>query len=167
MKALKETYILQQTKDIPDDLSELIDEVSDFHTYDDVKKWNVNWDSENNEFLKEIGLPVSAPTMIDFISPAQDEGEYIHIGHNNYGDKIIILKNNGNVVFINHDLNDRIEYMNKDVISLFKSICTFVDMMKGSNNYIERINEFDSDAYTEGKWWFVEYLGYKERKNNL
>ena len=152
------------TADIPDDLADLKEQIAEFVTYPDVKKWEVNWAEDNVDFLREVGLPCSAPTMIEFRYPVDMNSENVHIGFNNFGDRIAVVKATGNVVYINHDFNDRIEYMNCDVISLFRSICAFADMMKGQNSFIDRLSVFDQQAITEGRWWKREYVDWLNRK---
>jgi len=163
--SLKKRYIASMTAGIPDDLSDIRKEIAEFITYPDVMKWEINWSQDNGYFLQEVGLPVSAPTMIEFQSPVDVDSENIHIGFNNYGDRIAIAKASGNVVYINHDFNDRIEYMNRDAISLFRTICAFADMMKGQSRFMDRIAAFDQQAIQEGQWWKREYISWINKKS--
>ncbi len=152
------------TADIPDDLADLREEAAEFVTYPDVAEWDANWSQDNVDFLREVGLPASAPTMIEFRSPADVDSEHVHIGYNNYGDRITVVKTTGNVVYINHDLNDRIEYMNRDAISLFRTICAFADMMTGHTVFTDRLTAFDQQAIREGGWWKREYAAWVNSK---
>ncbi|MCP3873590.1 MAG: hypothetical protein GY699_10610 [Desulfobacteraceae bacterium] len=158
MKDLKKKYIETMVSGIPDDLSELKDELSIFYTYPQVQTWDVKWENENNEFLKEIGIPESAPTMLNFKKVPEVDKGFIVIGFNNYGDRILILKESGNLVFENHDFNNRIEYLNKDVISFFKTVCAFADLMKGDQSFSEKMSDIDPDAFRNDTWWHREYL---------
>ncbi len=153
MNDLKSQYIATMICDIPDDLAELKSEIAEFYTYPEAESWEVNWSPDNNSFLAEVGLPASAPTMINFNSNAINEADLVCIGFNNHGDRIVILKATGEVVFINHDYDDRIEYMNQDVISLFRCICAYAEMMKGDEDLAARVTSIDSKAYDEGSWW--------------
>ncbi|GAB5561336.1 MAG: hypothetical protein SynsKO_29830 [Synoicihabitans sp.] len=158
MKALKEKYVEAMTADIPPDLVSLKEELSLFYTYPDAYDWNVQWDEKNNEFLKEIGVPESAPTMINFQAKPKVEDLRISIGFNNYGDRLFVLKESGNLVFENHDFNNRLEYLNKDAVSFFRTVCAFTELMRGNRTFPERMKEIDPDAFQEDTWWHREYL---------
>jgi hypothetical protein len=155
--SLKHRYIAFMTANIPDDLSDLMEEMAEFVTYPDVAEWEANWSQYNVAFLREVGLPASAPTMIEFRSPADVNSKYVYIGFNNYGDRIAVVKATGNVAYIDHDSNDRIEYINRDAISLFRSICAFADQMKGTTGFTDKLTAFDPQAIQEGRWWEREY----------
>ncbi|MGD8845819.1 MAG: hypothetical protein PVI54_09930 [Desulfobacteraceae bacterium] len=58
MKDIKTKYIETMVRGIPEDLSELKEELSLFYTYPQAKAWSIKWENKNNEFLKEIGIPV-------------------------------------------------------------------------------------------------------------
>lgn len=167
MKKLKKKYIETMVSDIPKDLSELRDELSIFYTYPQAKKWNINWNNENNEFLMKIGLPESAPTMLNFRKDPKVDHEYVEIGFNNYGDRLLIVKESGNLVFENHDFNNRIEYLNKDAIAFFKTVCAFADLMKGDQSFPDKINDIDPDAFQDDAWWHREYIDTKEAEQHL
>jgi hypothetical protein len=160
-KSLKENYIKKMTQDVPDDLDDLIDEITAFQKYPQIETFYINWSVDNNVFMSEIGLPSSAPTMIEFREPQIDNKKFITIGFNNYGDRICIVKDTGEISYINHDSSDKLEYMNNDAISLFKCICAFADMLKGSSNYPETIKRIDSKAFSEGNWWNQEYINWQ------
>jgi hypothetical protein len=160
LTSLKRKYIDVMTANIPEDLSDLREEVAEFITYSDVTTWGVKWAQDNVDFLQEVGLPVSAPTMIEFQSPAEIGHEHVYVGFNNYGDRIAIVKATGNVVYLNHDSHNRIEYMNRDAISLFKSICAFADMVTGEAGFAKTIAVIDSEAVCEDHWWHREHVAW-------
>lgn len=145
-------------REIPDDLSDLIDQLSLFYTYPEAQTWNVKWKNENNEFLMDVGLPESAPTMLNFKKVPEVDKDYVVIGFNNYGDRILIIKESGNLVFENHDFNNRLEFINKDAIAFFKTVCAFSDLMKGDQTFPEKMSDIDPDAFRDDTWWHREYL---------
>jgi hypothetical protein len=158
--AKKLQYIEAMCARIPDDLPDLREEVAEFVTYQAAAEWAVEWPGDNVAFLRNVGLPASAPTMLEFRAPAETDSEHVFIGSNNYGDRIVVLKASGNVASINHDCSDRIEYMNRDAISLFKSICAFADLLSGhtgQRGFAETIAAFDPEAILENRWWHREH----------
>jgi hypothetical protein len=143
-------------------VDELEDELTAFVCYSKVTEWSIQWSDENNWFLKEIGLPSSAPTMINF----EDEVDlsvtdhYVEIGSNNYGDRIVVMRLSGEVCMVNHDCKDRLEYINRDVVSLFKSICAF-QKSGGSPLYFKSaVQEFDPKAIEGNGWWARELRAF-------
>ena len=162
LKLLQSEYIKHQTQDIPNDLEDLVEELSRFQRYTDIENLDIHWRAENNIFMAQIGLPSSAPSMIEFRDFAISEIDcnFINIGFNNYGDHIVIIKNSGEIAYINHDSNNKVEYMNSDAISLFKCICTFSAMIKGAQDYPTAILEIDPYAFEDGRWWKQEYLNW-------
>ncbi len=158
--SLKRQYINAMCVSIPDDLADLREEVAEFVVYPDVTEWSVNWQEDNITFLQDIGLPASATTMIEFRAPAEIDLEHIYVGFNNYGDRIAVVKATGNVVYINHDFNDRIEYMNRDAVSLFRSICLFADMISGQTGFAEKIGAIDPEAIHEDNWWHRAHVAW-------
>ncbi|GEM_PF-5722455 len=153
LQELKNHYIATLSRDIPDDLADLRDEIAEFCLYPNVGTWGIDWAEENNDFMAYIGLPASAPTMINFNDSVVVEDEWIYIGHNNYGDKIVILKKTGEVAYINHDSSDRVQYMNKDAISMFRSIVAYTEAMKGTGSLATSIAAFDPKALEDDAWW--------------
>lgn len=163
MKKLKAQYIKTMTQGIPDDLSDLKDVVAAFIIYEDPRSWGVNWSDENINFLSEVGLPESAPTMINFCRPSAQIDNYIHIGFNNYGDCIVVEIESGNIGYINHDFNNRFEYMNRDAISLFKTIVAFAEFIREQTPFDSKIRSIDAEAFENNNWWFREYHGWKNK----
>ena len=91
-----------------EELSELVEELSEFQEYKNIQSFKINWAEENNALLATVGLPVSAPTMLEF-TPAELIAEnQLKIGFNNYGDDVVILIDTGVVAYVNHDLNNEL-----------------------------------------------------------
>jgi len=157
---LKQSYIDGSCANIPDDLADLRAEVAEFIKYPDAVQWEVSWQKENGPFLQTIGLPHSAPSMIDFQAAVEADGEFIYIGSNNYGDRIAVVKATGNVVYIDHDSDNRAEYMNRDPVSLFRSICAFAEVVAGQRCFPEKIWAFDREAIHKDRWWHQAYIGW-------
>ena len=164
-EALKRQYVNAMCARFPDDLADLWEEVAEFVTFRAVAEWGVMWSADNIAFLVNVGLPASAPTMMEFRAPAEADLEHICIGCNNYGDRIVVQKASGNVVYINHDCDDRIEYMNRDAISLFRSICAFADMMSGQTGFAETMAAIDPKAIHEDRWWHREYNSWVNNRD--
>ena len=159
---LKDEYISKVIQELPDDLKDLKLELSEFQKYQSIRLFNINWADENNEFMEKIGLPKSAPSMIEFREPNDLNENFIDIGFNNYGDRIVIVKYSGVISYINHDFDDRLEYINKDAVSLFKSIYLFQTLTKEVKDFAERIEEIDPKAFDKGNWWHQEYINLIE-----
>lgn len=158
--SLKRQYIDSMCADIPDDLTDLREEISEFVVYPDVGEWSVNWNEDNIAFLREIGLPVSAPTMIEFRVPVEIDSEHVYVGFNNYGDRIAVVKSTGHVVYINHDFNNQIKYMNRDAVSLFRSICAFAGMKTDHKDFVAKVGAIDPKAIHENNWWYREHVAW-------
>jgi hypothetical protein len=158
---LKNQYVQSMLERLPEDLDELREEVATFEKYPSIRSCNIDWVNDNNIFLEKIGLPVSAPSMLEFGVCICNSSDFVEIGRNNYGDKIAIQKSTGVISSINHDFNGKLEYINKDAMSLFKSICAFQLLLQGDTNYLGRMKEIDSEALTEGAWWNSAYLSWK------
>jgi len=162
---LKSQYIRISTRDLPANLSALRDKLSKFQVYLAIRGFSIKWSDDNNELMATTGLPSSAPTMIEFRDARAINEEHVAIGFNNYGDQIVIVKSTGEIAYINHDSHNRVEYMNRDAVSLFRCICTFADMTHGSTEYPNTIVEIDRKAFSDGRWWKQEYINWIEAEN--
>lgn len=161
---LKARFIEISTARLPAELCELRDELGKFQLYPAIREFGINWSNDNNDLMATTGLPSSAPTMIMFDAPQVMNAEYVQIGSNNYGDRIIAVKSTGKIAYINHDWHNRVEYMNRDAVSLFRCICAFADMIHGSTDYPGVIKGIDQEAFQDGRWWKQEYLGWIETR---
>ncbi|WP_028579040.1 hypothetical protein [Desulfogranum japonicum] len=148
LTSLKADYIKSMVSKIPDDLPELKNEIAEFVTYPDVATWGVNWSGDNINLL-----------------PEESDPEYIYIGFNNYGDRIAVVKANGNVVYINHDYDNPLKYMNRDAVSLFRSICAYTsERLTHDKRLAKSMGVIDPEAYRQGYWWHQEHVALSADK---
>jgi hypothetical protein len=159
-QSIKDEYIKTSTADLGSELESLREEISAFQFYPELSVLGIPWAEENNEFLSQIGLPCSAPSMLEFRPPKNIGQRYIDIGFNNYGDRVCIDSGTGNVIYINHDNRNQICYINSDPISLFLSICSFARFLHISQETLDEIKESDPDAALPGNWWHQQYIDY-------
>jgi len=145
-----------------EELSELVEELSEFQEYKNIQSFKINWAEENNALLATVGLPVSAPTMLEF-TPAELIAEnQLKIGFNNYGDDVVILIDTGVVAYVNHDLNNAIRFINSDALSLLKTLSEFNKVINGERSFPSVLSCFDAKAFKEGAWWHNEYHNWIE-----
>jgi hypothetical protein len=152
------------------------------------------------EFLVECGMPETCTPMLCFDNwgkktiPSLKNSfhrdfewldDYIHIGDNNSGDPICIDLNNNAIVYLNHDNNFKISFINSSVEKLSECIIAytnFFEQINTSNNsdslnpkfededfekLKKQLLDIDEQCLKEGAMWRgdIDYLLW-ERENN-
>jgi hypothetical protein len=151
-------------------------------------------------FLVECGMPATCAPMLCFDNwgkktiPSLKNSfyrdfdwfdDYIHIGDNNSGDPICIDLNNNTIVYLNHDNNFEISFINSSVEKLSECIIAytnFFEQINTSNNsdslntkleekdfekLKQQLLDIDKQCLKEGAMWKgeLDYLLW-ERENN-
>jgi hypothetical protein len=106
------------------------------------------------DFLVECGMPETCAPMLSFDNWGKKTipslknifhrdfewlDDYIHIGDNNSGDPICIDLNSNAIIYLNHDNNFEVFFINSSVEKLAKSLIAYTD-------FIENINVFDDSS---------------------
>jgi hypothetical protein len=112
------------------------------------------------DFLVECGMPRSCAPMLSFDNWGKKTipslknifhrdfewlDDYIHIGDNNSGDPICIDLNSNAIVYLNHDNNFEVFFINSSVEKLAKSLIAYTD-------FIGNINAFDDSNFMNAKF---------------
>ncbi|MDZ4781334.1 MAG: SUKH-4 family immunity protein [Planctomycetia bacterium] len=120
--------------------------------------------------LSESGLPNQASPFLSFgLSPKDmlqrlSDGygldasydRYSMIGHNGSGDMICIdEQNEGSVVYLNHDNNMQVVFMNSSVTALAECLCILAVFMrsKDATECRDALQRADSSAMRSGTFW--------------
>lgn len=122
--------------------------------------------------LNVSGLPKQAapflsfgfPDEPDMLKPVSREcglpddqfGQYKMIGQNGYGDLICIDDSNGGaVVYLNHDRNNEVVFMNSSVSKFAECLCLFSEFRRSRDAGVCRrgIQNADPKAMEESNFW--------------
>jgi len=104
----------------------------------------LNLDSDDRDILIKVGLPESAAPFLDFSAYdtdtlddyadfVPDASRYYIIGHNGSGDAIALDKNNGHIVYFNHDMDLEKVFMNSNIKAFIECLCLFAENWKSNN----------------------------------
>lgn len=151
MKNIVAKYIEKRINEIPKDLkAELVDELGELVKFESVGNLLKDIDPRGS-VLFNYGLPRHCPGFIDFNNKGLHVlDDYIVIGSNNYGDKIIVNLKTGSIESINHDFGNRLEYINA-------SIADFMEMVYRYNNIGEiknYANNNDPTSIEPDRHWY-------------
>ncbi len=154
---LLDKYIQRIRVELPDELEDMADELTEVVRYPDVASWGLKFSVEKWLFLRDTGLPKLCPTMITLDTKAKDLGEYMQIGSNNYGDQVCIEKGTGAVVYLEHDTVGRSCLINQNPMTFLASVCAYTrNDLPGTR---EAIRKIDPEAVVKGQWWHNETAG--------
>jgi hypothetical protein len=125
--------------------------------------------ADDKEFLTVSGLPKSAAPFLSFgpsgkiflrrmseLGLSDDFRRYRVIGFNSCGDVICIDEEaDGMVIYLNHDLNIKIVFVNSSVGRLSSCLCVYAEFIKDRDGgrCAAAIRQIDPGAMDEGAFW--------------
>lgn len=156
--------------EIPAEIGLRLDE---FFVYPEVLVNHLAIPRTDKDILTVSGLPKDAAPFLTFgmgkgdclrrlgeaYGLSQEFGRYRMIGSNSSGDMICIDEaRDGMIVYLNHDNNMQVIYMNSGVCSLASSLCAFGKLMLDGDAAACRaaIHEVDPKAIEPGNFWAAE-----------
>jgi hypothetical protein len=117
--------------------AELNIDLAEFVEFDGDVLDGVDLSERDKEFLATAGLPKSAAPFLSFHAWGEEDQASIGgipagssvfaLGHNAYGDAIVIDLHSGEVVYFNHDRNMERVFVNSNVAKLAESLCVFAE----------------------------------------
>ncbi len=143
---------------------------------------------DDKNFLMNIGLPEQAAPFFDFGSKhvikmptaaslfGLDDGEnrFPTIGHNGSGDPICIDEISSRIVYLNHDDNFSVNFINSSIPQLAYSLLAYREAVKETNEiggrgafvegriplevtdrFITKLEEIDPIAIAPGSFWLL------------
>lgn len=156
--------------DVPADLGLRLD---DFVVFPAAAVDGLNIGNLDKSILTVSGLPRDASPFLSFrrpdalvLQPLSKVGgvpdsyvRYRMIGQNGYGDMICIDEaTNGTVVYLNHDRDLEVVFINSNVTALAQSLCYFAEFMKDKDAEVcgRAIRGADPPAMASGRFWPAE-----------
>jgi SUKH-4 immunity protein len=124
------------------------------------------------KFLVECGMPESCAPMLSFDNWGKNTipslknsfhrvfdwlDNYLHIGDNNSGDPICIDLNNNSIIYLNHDSNFELSFINSSIEKLAECLIVYTD-------FIEHINASDDSNFLNAKF---EDKDFEKLKNQF
>jgi hypothetical protein len=161
----KRRYIANLPK-VPDHLDLRLDE---FCSFDPEAIATLRIPDPDKHLLSTVGLPSKVPSGFYFADdyamfPHVDEfcglppefSRYRALGFNDYGDMVCLDESlEGRLVYLNHDNDNLVVYINKNIRSFAQTICHLLEFDRDKNAavFCARIAAFDPDALNDGAHW--------------
>jgi hypothetical protein len=167
------TRFLASLPELPPDLPELRQQLSEFVQFPSAIVERLNISSSDKAILSGSGLPRDASPFLSFglshgrlLQPlnnverqADCDRRYKMIGHNSSGDMICLDEDDeGSVVYLNHDNNMQVVFINSNVTALAECLCIFAESIKRNDpkRCREEIRRIDPTALRDGSFWPFE-----------
>jgi len=131
------------------------------YNYLSLKKLGVSEHDAN--LLSKCGLPGSAAPFLSFkADKAQEKGDaYYNIGFTGSGDYICLEKEEGKVVFLDHEEED------KTAVLINSSLTALIESLACYKKFIEEVNRKDMRSYIEGKYSLRQAHGLEEELRRI
>lgn len=142
-------------------------ELGKFISFDEGVLSSSNLRHEDRNFLRVAGLPEEASPFLDFTAYAEShlanrlsvipEGNF-PIGSNGYGDVLAIDCSSGEIVYFNHDFDNKRVLVSSSLPQFAEALCIYQECATADqlNVCLQKIQEIDPPAATPGTMWFNE-----------
>jgi hypothetical protein len=151
------------------DLPELYARLSKFISFDKVLLSKYGLNAKDIDFLMCYGLPADASPFLTFHAYSNGDLEEMYglydlprslfpLGQNGSGDMLGIEISSSEVVYLNHDRNMELVFINSSLLQFTESLCVYQEHLsaKTMRQCLASIKKIDVAAVQENAMWVSE-----------